>query len=262
MEEKKFNKSIVLSIIAVLILVIVVAGATYAYFRTGGETSEVEITTADLGINFVDGELLNAKLEPIEREDVLSKAAKKTFTITNTGEEKLFVHISMEDVVLPEALKRYDFMWSLYEDGKNLSNGVFEAAIGNSIDVAPYQVFEKGVTKVYTLYVWIEETGLDQVAMMGQTFKTTIKAVGESYHATPETCFTFNAGTITNYDAETCGTDVIIPEKIGGVAVTRVGDWAFTNDDENGDAIGKGITSVVIPNTVTEIGTGAFYDNK
>ena len=142
--------------------------------------------------------------------------------------------ISMDDINLPDELKRYDLMWSLYEGDKNVSNGTFEAT-ESKIDVAPYQVFEVNDTKTYNLYIWIEETGIDQKDMMGQTFKTTVKAVGESYHATPETRFGFSNGTITSYDYDTCGTDVIIPETIGGVAVTKIGHAAFTKADINGE---------------------------
>ena len=51
---------------------------------------------------------LNLPIEPDESFTIGSHVIDpKTFTITNTGEEKLFVHISMEDMVLPEALKRF-----------------------------------------------------------------------------------------------------------------------------------------------------------
>ena len=47
--------------------------------------------------------------------------------------------------------------------------------------------------------------------------------------------------------------DVVIPERIHNHPVTRIGTDAFAN---------KGITSVVIPNTVTIIWPGAFRNNK
>ena len=87
------------------------------------------------------------------------------------------------------------------------------------------------------------------------------------------------------------GTDVVIPSQIDGKTVVTIGDYAFTkngviptltaynndykvsllsyNSNNNyvvkplGTSIyGLGITSVVIPNTVTSIGTAAFDDNK
>jgi hypothetical protein len=56
---------------------------------------------------------------------------------------------------------------------------------------------------------------------------------------------------ITNYTGKK--TDVTIPAKIGGRAVTEIGNKAFGE---------WGITSVKIPGTVTSIGEGAFNNNK
>ena len=88
------------------------------------------------------------------------------------------------------------------------------------------------------------------------------------------------------------GTDVVIPSQIDGKTVVAIGDYAFTtrgviptltaynNDykvsllsyDSNNnyvvkplkmvDVAGLGITSVIIPNTITSIGGRAFEGNK
>ena len=97
---------------------------------------------------------------------------------------------------------------------------------------------------------------------------------------------------ITGYNIEG-GTDVAIPSQIDGKAVVAIGNMAFTTDgiiptstaynndykvsllgyNSNNNYViksliaireleGLGITSVVIPNTVTSIGTNAFEGNK
>ena len=71
--------------------------------------------------------------------------------------------------------------------------------------------------------------------------------------STDESCFTFSAGTITEYDEVTCGLEVAIPSTIGGVSVTSIGDYAF---------YGNSLTSVTIPNSVTSIGVFAFSNNN
>ena len=93
---------------------------------------------------------------------------------------------------------------------------------------------------------------------------------------------------ITGYNIEG-GTDVVIPSEINGKKVVAIADYAFTSDgvtpttinntkkvmpsylyNDNKASVhklaqeitGLGITSVVIPNTVTSIGDGAFVNNK
>lgn len=81
--------------------------------------------------------------------------------------------------------------------------------------------------------------------------------------ATNENCFAFNASqnNITDYYANefnnaanpACPRAVVIPETIGGVAVTRLHHYAFQ---------AKSLTSVHIPSSVTWIGELAFSNNS
>ena len=76
---------------------------------------------------------------------------------------------------------------------------------------------------------------------------------------------------ITDYDTS-CGRDVVIPSKINGHEVTIIGDGYGENegyimpihDDAGHDKsfYDKGLTSVVIPNTVRTIGSNAFAYNN
>src|SRR5690349_21048016 len=58
-----------------------------------------------------------------------------------------------------------------------------------------------------------------------------------------------NAVAIVGYSGP--GGPVVIPNSVNGLPVTVIGAGAFQT---------KGITSVVIPNSVTNIGRDAFYD--
>ena len=276
MNERKQKTTIAIaSLVVVLSLVL---GISFAYFAAQGQSTEQSITTSNMGIEFGDGTaIVNAAgLKPIMRDEVLTKAAKKTFTVTNTGTEKLFVHITLDDITIPTNLKRYDFVWSLYEGDTNVSNGTFASAT-TSMDVAPYQVFEVDDEKTYNLYIWIDETGIDQSAMMGQTFKATIKAEGETYYTSPESDFTVTeAGVLTAYN----GSDatVVIPPVVNGVTVTEIGSELLIETDiekiknviipngvvtiEDSAFFGGSIEKVVIPNSVTSIGYNAFEMNE
>ena len=78
---------------------------------------------------------------------------------------------------------------------------------------------------------------------------------------------------ITDYD-KSCGTDVVIPREINGHEVTVIGGsqrsfndsyihpMAFSEDIIWMSFSNKGLTSVVIPNTVRIIGMGAFNINN
>ena len=111
-----------------------------------------------------------------------------------------------------------------------------------------------------------------------------------------ESCFTVgtindgNEVAIIDYD-KTCGTDVIIPRKIKGYPVTVIGNsytaivkqlsnknnnYSFNNlnnyvnkkykinkiDTSGGAFENKGLTSIIIPNTITTIEESAFYNNQ
>ena len=73
----------------------------------------------------------------------------------------------------------------------------------------------------------------------------------------PEEHFTFelidggNAVRVTGYAGT--GTDLNVPPRIGGLPVTAIGDRAFE---------GRGLTSLILPETVTRIGNGAFAENR
>lgn len=71
---------------------------------------------------------------------------------------------------------------------------------------------------------------------------------------TDNSCFTVNSanGYLSGYSID-CPKNVIIPAYINGKAVTTITAYAFQN---------KGIESVLMPETITYIGTQAFYDNN
>ena len=256
MEEKKKRTLLIVSLAIVLALVF---GISYAYFLAQDESGTQTITTQNIGLELDDGTekepvLLAEDIKPIDRADIKTKAVKKNFTITNTGDEKLFVEITLDDIVLgtDNALQRFDYLWSLYEVNgeteKNISIGAFEN-VTDTLTVGKYLVLEPDAEKEYNLYIWIEETNQNQNAMMGQEFSAKVVATGEVYWESPATDFTFDSttGTITGYSGS--GGNISIPRVINDVAVTKIDGYFFE---------GQTINNVIIPNTITELKEGAF----
>jgi len=91
---------------------------------------------------------------------------------------------------------------------------------------------------------------------------------------TSKNCFAFEDGTITDYyDYENndssnpaCPRDVVIPNTINGIAVTKIGDYAFRSDCyydfyNGSNECSSAITSVQFPNSLEEIGKYSFRYN-
>ena len=182
MEEKKINKSTILSIVVILLVIIVVAGTTYAYFRAVGETETQEITTENLSLEIIDGtEVIDTTdIIPIMPNEVLEEGKIKTFTIRKTSNDKdLYVKIKLSSIQMDSELNNYDVKWALYKDTTPISTGDFGGKQGKDIVLATNQLITKTGSE-YNLYFWINETDLDQSEMMDKRFKATIVAIGES----------------------------------------------------------------------------------
>ena len=93
----------------------------------------------------------------------------------------------------------------------------------------------------HNFIIRLDLTNWDWDTETGATFTVTVAAATNTFS------FDLTTGTITEYN----GTDtvVVIPSKINGVTVTTIGTDAF---------LGLNITSVTIPDSVTEIGSNAF----
>jgi len=183
MEEKKINKSIIFSVVAVLLIVVVVIGATVAYFSAQAQTDVQTVTTANLSLEFDDDSatILGSDITPISTSEVLTKAPHKNFTIKKgVTSSDIYATIKLTDITIPEALAEYDFKWALYQDTNKIATGDFGGKTNEDIILATNQLINSTTGVSYDLYIWINETGLNQNTMQGQTFTAKITASGDN----------------------------------------------------------------------------------
>lgn len=134
---------------------------------------------------------------------------------------------------------KYDDVWGFGA----VSSGELHDAFyhGNYIQISPGSDDESAVRN---FIVRLDLTNWDWGTITGATFTITVTA--------PSRDFTFDAttGTIKKYN----GNDAVvnIPSEINGIPVETIGNAAFQDNTT--------ITSVTIPDSVTEIGSNAFAD--
>jgi len=288
MEEQKINKKITIGVVAVLLIVLITIGATYAYFSAQAETGTQTVTTGTLTMGFdkIGSVVTINGIIPINDSEIKTKAAAFPFSITNTGAQHTNITIKLKDIAIADDLKDIDFRWGLYntDTGNGVSFGIFKYSTNGGEEILLRDVIidstDPDSTKNYTLRIWIHDDGANQNYMQGETFSGKIEVTGETVDYTSESCFEFDAstGAITGYDflydesgnllvmergiparAGNCPKDVIIPKTIKGTTVTKIiGPGSF--DDEYGvfGDTSNPIKSIVIPDTVTTLGTGSL----
>ena len=165
------------------LLVILVLGVTIAYFSSRGAVTTRSVTTANikLDINPKDATIIGSNLSPTDESRRETEGAKKTFTVTTTNEETLYMSINLKDIVIDNELKVSDFKWELYEgtdsNGTSIASGNFNN-VGESITLVKNIEISASNPKTYTIYVWIQNTEEDQNAMQEKNFTAKIEVVG------------------------------------------------------------------------------------
>jgi len=251
MDEQKINKKVTYGIVAILLIILITIGATYAFFSAQAETGTQTVTTGTLTMDFdktgsvvtIDG------ITPINDSEIKTKAAAFPFGITNTGNEHMNITIKLKDITIADDLKDIDFRWGLYNADTNvgLSFGVFKySTTGGEEILYRDSIIDAGSPKKnYILRIWIHDDGAEQNYMQGETFSGKIEVTGTAIEYTDEDCFTFNSGSITGYDSQTCGTNVVIPRDFGAIGM-------FSTN----------VTNIIIPNGVTYLQSNEISYNN
>ena len=179
-ETNKLSKKQIIVIVSLLVAVLII-GVTIAYFMSRQTGEEQTITSGNLSITYTNENAFNLTgLIPLAEEEVLDKASKIEFTITNNGNLKAYVEIGMTDITIPNEFKNQDFMYAIYDEDNNMITRGDFSGIGSNTDITMYRnlEFNEGDSKNYTAYIWINETPEDQTAMMNKTFKGKMQITG------------------------------------------------------------------------------------
>ena len=131
MKEDNIKRRTAFAVLAIMLLIAIIAGATYAYFAARGNTESKTVTTVSLGLQFDDdtATILATDIIPITTDKVLTdtkNVAKKSFKIMKKENSKdLYTTISLTDITISENLAKYDFKWALYQDDNTIATGYF-----------------------------------------------------------------------------------------------------------------------------------------
>lgn len=283
MENKKMMITS-LSIISVLVLVI---GTTYALYSFSKTSNNSNLVVGNIYMHYdeTNGGINLSGMGPsktynkdayfeftIDGENTYSDKDINYEIVLNYGDDHATRKTRIKDGLLNFRLVQLDYNTTSKTYGNEqvlFDNRSYE-------NISDKRIWEDVITKsdgyvkrMYRLYMWYayytnignsSDADYDLDTWNNDVFASIkVNVTGDFTPKSIEanaSCFTSTStdtsSTITAYD-ETCGTDLIIPSQINGVDVTEISASAFK---------GKGLTSVVIPDTVTTIGNYAFQNNS
>lgn len=90
------------------------------------------------------------------------------------------------------------------------------------------------------------------VLLFGVFFGISSKMVvnAKTINKAVDTSFTFSGGTITGYTGDKNATEIVVPTMNGATSITAIGDNVFADCKE--------VTTILIPDTITQLGSGTF----
>ena len=187
-------------------------------------------------------------------------------------------------VTYNESKGKYDYYWASRDEGGHKINPTLidkidtKSIVSSTIPIGTYTTVDKYVVNVsnestpttsgtkYTTEEFSARTA-GSTTKVQLYFPDKSLGIGSYSYALSATeakrCFIYEYKTdgtirVIEYN-DTCSTDVIIPSSIDGKTVTEIGTNSFNGYTAFSDRF---VTSVIIPDTVTKIGSRAFYHNK
>lgn len=188
--EKSSNK-ILLTVLGIAVLVVATIGATFAYFSA---TKEVDAGSVQTGVLVVD-----ATATAIDKQNVSPTKFVKGEDNDNVGHGTITVDTSdttvtdaYYDIYLTASLTDYtqstpasgareDVKYVLYDGDAVIAQGTFATDLTNQkITTAPIEINDETATKTYDLYIYVNETGVEQNDLQGVTASATLSVQAQT----------------------------------------------------------------------------------
>lgn len=181
--EKKSKKSILIGVTSLLLVMLLLVGLTYAYYRTriiGNEKEKsVSVTSEKLELTYINGnELINE--EEIEPGDIITK----TFIVKNTGDDIVKYSVYLENI-LNEFVNKQDLILSvtcsseLKDNSTGTCEGLNESQYPSSNEKIITNSINEGETHSYTITLNYKNSVYNQSDDIGKKLSGTVYVYAE-----------------------------------------------------------------------------------
>lgn len=168
-ESPKEKKNLFYIIVLLLTLIIMIIGATLAYFSLVASQKEegTVLYTGTLQVNYIDGIYLKDPiLYPLKNVNynTYDKVYRNNFSVASTG--TLDQIIAVDLVITKSEFTTNSLKYALYNSrGRELTTGYINQE--GTINIIDNTFLSHGETAKYTLIIWLEDNNQDQTANMG-----------------------------------------------------------------------------------------------
>jgi len=176
MESSDGKKNIFYTFVLILTLIIMIVGATLAYFSLIGSQKEegTVLYTGKLEINYIDGvHIKNPELIPTKNPgyNTYKGVYRNSFAVASSGTLKQTIEVELEvsnNEFIENAIK-----YAIYnEKGNRLATG--NVPKKGKATLASDMYLEPTGTAKYTLIIWLDNTNYNQNDEMGKTITAKI----------------------------------------------------------------------------------------
>ena len=176
MESSEGKKNIFYTFVLVLTLIIMIVGATLAYFSLVGSQKEegTVLYTGKLEINYIDGVYIkNPELIPTRNPgyNTYKGVYRNSFAVASSGTLKQTIEVELEvanNEFIENAMK-----YAIYnEKGDRLALGSIPKK--GKVTLTSDMYLEPTGTAKYTLLIWLDNTNYNQNNEMGKTITAKI----------------------------------------------------------------------------------------